>query len=207
MKYPLLDIAFKRRSHRIFKEIIQAYANGFPKILDVGCNSGVVGRLLCHKTNIFGVEFNEALADLAQFHCEKVYHINLEKINESDIAEGDFDFIIFGDVLEHLRNPRHVVTLLAKRLKKNGLIIISLPNIAQLPYRMKLLFGNFDYTETGILDKTHVHLYTYKTALQLIKDCGLSIKKFYPSGTIVSFLNILPRLLCSQFVFSCQRGS
>ncbi len=205
MKYSNLDVKYKRRSHNIFKEIIlKNIKSQFPKILDVGCASGIIGRLLGHKKNIFGIENDEALFKLAVDNCEKVYKLNLEKLNRGDIKEEGFDFIVFGDVLEHIKNPVQIIEILCERLKSDGFIIISFPNIAQIQYRLRLLFGSFDYKETGVLDKAHVRLYTHKTSVELIVSAGIKIVNFYPSGTMVSFINIFPKLLSSQFIFVCK---
>ena len=206
MDYLPLDTVFKRRAHNIFRNIITTYAkNKCPKILDVGCGAGVMGRLLGQKSNIFGIELDRDLAKLAEAHCEKVYHLDLEKLRGSDIQEDELDFIIFGDVLEHIKNPKYVIDVLKEKLKPGGYAVFSLPNIAQIQFRIKLLFGNFDYEEVGVLAKSHLRLYTYKSSVELIRSAGLKIIRFYPSGTIVSFLNIFPKLLCSQFIFLCTR--
>jgi hypothetical protein len=38
-----------------------------------------------------------------------------------------------------------------------------------------LLFGRFNYTERGILDRTHLRFYTHKTARQLLEQAGYEI--------------------------------
>jgi len=206
MKYAKLDNKYKRRSHNIFKEILEKYAKDVnPKILDVGCASGILGKIRQSPNNIFGIEFNEDLAKLAKENCEKVYEINLNSFSAKMIEEKNFDFIFLGDVLEHVLNPEKVLEEVIKLLSENGLIIVSLPNIAQLQFRLKLLLGIFDYTETGVMDKTHLHFYTYKTAINLIKKNNLSIINIYPSGTLISFIKIFPKLIAPQFIFVCKK--
>jgi 2-polyprenyl-3-methyl-5-hydroxy-6-metoxy-1,4-benzoquinol methylase len=202
MKYSKLDNRYKRRSHNIFKDILQKYSKEqFPKILDVGCASGIMGMIKKLPKNVFGIERDEELIRLARDNCEKVYKIDLNNFKKDYMQESDFDFIFCGDILEHVLDPEGLLRELIGLLSQNAYIIISIPNIAQIPFRLKLLFGNFDRTETGVLDKTHLHLYTYKTAIKLIKSVGLHIVDFYSSGTVVSFLNILPKLLSSQLIF------
>lgn len=206
MKYDNLDNRLRRRAHRIFAIILKKYSScELPKILDVGCAFGVIGALKGNPKNIFGIEHNPQLIRKAKINCEKVYQIDLNFFKSSQIKESNFDLVFCGDVLEHLLDPKGVLKELISLLAADGLMIISLPNIAQLPYRLKLLFGNFDYTETGVLDENHLHLYTYKTARKLIENTGLKIIDFYASGTAVSFINILPKLLAAQLVFVCQK--
>lgn len=208
MKYSKLDNQYKRRSHNIFKDILQKYSTEeFPKLLDVGCASGIIGAIKKSHKNIYGIEYDEELIRLARDNCEKVYKINLNNFKKSYIQESSFDFIFCGDILEHVINPIGLLEELIVLLNPNGYIIISVPNIAQIQFRLKLLFGNFDYTETGVLDKTHLHLYTYKTSVELIKSVGLYVVNFYPSGTFVSFINVLPKLLSSQLIFVCKKDN
>jgi 2-polyprenyl-3-methyl-5-hydroxy-6-metoxy-1,4-benzoquinol methylase len=206
MKYANLDIKHKRRSHNIFKKIIfEKFPNQNPKILDVGCATGVIGRLLGSKNNIYGIENNPELFKIANKYCEQVFNLDLNNFNVNEVTETNFQMIFLGDVLEHLVNPRETLRKIIKLAKDDGCIIISLPNIAQLQFRIKLLFGIFNYTDTGVMDKSHLHFYTLKTAKELINSVNLKIIKTYPSGTIVSYLNIFPTLLAPQFIYVCQK--
>ncbi len=206
MKYGQLDIAHRRRSHRIFEDILRAYSNSSsPRILDVGCAFGVIGALRGNSVNIYGIERDPKLLRLAQKNCQKVYQLDLNDPDLNAIKESGFDFIFCGDIVEHVIAPCLLLKNLQRLLSPQGYLVISVPNIAQLPYRIRLFLGNFDYQETGVLDRTHLHLYTYKTALALIEGSGFEIVKFFPSGTIVSYVNIFPNLLASQFIFLCKK--
>jgi len=55
--------------------------------------------------------------------------------------------------------------------------LISVPNVAVWTIRIKLLFGNFDYTDTGTMDRTHIRFFTLKTAKMIVKESGCSIVK------------------------------
>jgi hypothetical protein len=43
------------------------------------------------------------------------------------------------------------------------------PNVANIAIRLMLLFGQFNYTERGILDKTHLRFFTRKTARRMVE--------------------------------------
>ena len=89
-----------------------------------------------------------------------------------------FGVIVFSDVLEYLAHPEDVLQFFVSNyLKEHGRVIISLPNVAHVSVRLGLLLGNFTYTDAGILDRTHLHLYTLKTARELIASCGLRVEK------------------------------
>jgi len=60
-------------------------------------------------------------------------------------------------------------------LDSRGLLLISVPNVANITVRLALLFGRFEYTERGILDRTHVRFYTSRTAREMIDRAGYEI--------------------------------
>jgi SAM-dependent methyltransferase len=100
----------------------------------------------------------------------------VEDVETMDIDKlSRYDAIVFGDVLEHLRDPRAVLEKLSSRLKPGGKILMSLPNIANIWVRLNLLFGHFNYRSVGILNESHLRFFTWKTAQQLVADSGLDI--------------------------------
>ena len=87
-----------------------------------------------------------------------------------------FDYIICGDVLEHLRFPQDTLKILKTYLKENGSIIASIPNIAHMSIKANLLVNDFTYTPLGLLDETHIHLFTYKSIAEMLSNLGLKIE-------------------------------
>lgn len=87
----------------------------------------------------------------------------------------EFDYIIFADVLEHLFEPKKILKEALALLKENGRILISVPNISHNSIILSLLNDRFTYSDTGLLDATHVHFFAYKDLKDMIKDVGLYI--------------------------------
>lgn len=178
-------------------------------ILDVGCNKGYL-KNLSKENNFYGIDFDESDLRLAKKNgYVEVYRVDLNKYEEF-YSNKKFGAIIFGDVLEHLMYPPEVLEYFIKNyLKDNGRIIISLPNVANIIVRFNLLLGKFNYTDSGILDKTHLHLYTTKTAISLIRCAGLKIikRKFSSNifGFIIKKIPLLGDLLGFNLIFVCQR--
>ena len=86
-----------------------------------------------------------------------------------------FDKILLQDVLEHLRVPERLLQDCRDLLKPHGQMLISVPNIANITVRISLLLGRFEYTQRGILDKTHVRFFTRRTARRLLEENGYEI--------------------------------
>ena len=54
-------------------------------------------------------------------------------------------------------------------------LILTTPNVAFLGTRLMLLFGQFNYGETGILDRTHTRLFTKSSLRTVVVDAGFDI--------------------------------
>ncbi len=183
--------------------------NNSEMVLDVGCSYGEFGAKLKKKgCYVDGIEVYKPAIEKAKSKLDKVYDINLN--NTKDIIERidkRYDVITFMDVLEHVCDPTLVLKTFKTKLVKNGLVYISLPNVANIETRLKLLFGNFDYKEYGVLDRTHLRFFTKKTALDFVKNVfkNSCIIHFTPK---IERLNILlkyfPGLLALHFIIECK---
>lgn len=162
-------------SHSKILELVDTLKRRGLKILDVGCAKGYLAERLSKKGHeITGIEFDPKSAKLAGKYCKGVIEGNIEKL-DLRIKKNYFDLIIFGDILEHLKEPEPILKKYLKYLKRGGFVITSVPNIANAYIRLNLLLGRFDYTAKGILDKTHLRFYTLKTLKNLIKESDLKI--------------------------------
>lgn len=151
------------------------------KVLEIGCATGYVGKYLKEKRQcrVSGVELNPDAAAMARQHYEKVVIGDAAALQIYDQFSEKFDVILCSNVLEHLTDPAATLARLKKLLAPDGYFVIALPNIAHWSIRLKLLFGNFNYTEGGgILDNTHLKFFTLKTAEQLLKNAGLKIERW-----------------------------
>ena len=159
----------KYSTHSMLKSII---GSGHT-VLDVGCNSGYIGQMMIKGNKFYGIDHLEEAVVEAKKNYIDAKQIDLNKPISLPWTVA-FDTIIFLDVLEHVLDPDQVLNYFVKNhLQNGGRVVVSLPNVANWYIRLKLLFGKFDYTETGILDKTHLHLYTFKSAKKLVTNAKL----------------------------------
>lgn len=86
-----------------------------------------------------------------------------------------YDFIVFADVLEHLYDPVEVLKRCRQFLKKDGAILLSVPNIANNNVILNLLHDEFEYTPIGILDDTHIRFFTYKSLNRIAQKLGYGV--------------------------------
>ena len=156
---------------------ISRFCGAKKEILDVGCASGYLGRVLMDRDNVvYGIDGNaEAVAEAKQIYTEAVC-FDLNNLDGENFFGGKtFDVIVFADVLEHLLDPQVTLQYFKRFLKPGGYIITSLPNVALWRVRLNLLFGNFNYTDYGVLDRTHLHLYTFASAKKLLSSAGYEV--------------------------------
>lgn len=139
-------------------------------VLDVGCAYGDFGSLLRQKgCKVDGIDNYPAALEEAKSKLDSVIQLDLNNTDEIRTkVKSKYDVITFMDVLEHCNDPLMVLTEFKSRLSAKGRIYVSLPNIANLLNRIGLLFGHFNYSDYGVLDKTHLRFFTRKTALELV---------------------------------------
>jgi len=150
------------------------------KILDVGTASGYLGKIWNRNGHyVAGIEYDAATAEKAREHYHAFQVTDIE--NYAFPYRGEFDYIVFADVLEHLRDPAAVLRRCLPALKESGKIIISVPNVANWIIRLGLLFGKFDYMDRGILDRTHLRFFTLRSAKQLMSEVSCEVLDVIPT--------------------------
>ena len=129
--------------------------------------------------------------------------------NYQKTMDKKFDLIIFADILEHTIHPEKILEYYSTNLlKQKGKIIISVPNIANWNIRLKLLFGKFDYTKTGILDETHLKFFTYNSIKKIIPNNCKIRKELYGAsmlGHIIKIISFLRNLLATNIILIVKK--
>jgi 2-polyprenyl-3-methyl-5-hydroxy-6-metoxy-1,4-benzoquinol methylase len=145
-------------------------------VLDVGCGRGLLAKALARRqAHIVGADALPAdriAPEVAEYH-----RVDLERHHELHLGR-QFNRIILADVIEHLRNEQDILRHLKQFLKPEGRLIISTGNVAIWFYRLSLLLGRFNYGPRGILDRTHVKLYTRSTFRLLLEEAGFKVLRF-----------------------------
>jgi 2-polyprenyl-3-methyl-5-hydroxy-6-metoxy-1,4-benzoquinol methylase len=152
-----------------------ALADGPGRVLDVGCSSGyLAGPLSEAGATIVGVELDPAAAAEARSVCEDVLVGDVETL-ELPFEPSSFDVVLCGDVVEHLRDPGAALARLRPFLRPGGRLVLTTPNVANWAIRLSLLGGRWRYTDRGILDRTHLHLFTRKTLVETVTRAGYRV--------------------------------
>lgn len=156
-------------SHQQIAELVKPAS----KVLDIGCAYGFMSELLSpKKVDYWGID--QIPENKIRYPMSKYIQVDLEHFSDLELGR-EFDCIIIADVIEHIRNASTLLYSIKKYLKPEGRLIISTGNIAIWFYRLSLLIGRFKYASRGILDETHVKLYTLDTFKDLIISSGFRI--------------------------------
>jgi SAM-dependent methyltransferase len=147
-------------------------------VLDVGCHKGMLGavyRLRNPRARVLGVDFDVAAVRVAAARLTEAACLDIESDPLPFEVPGGYDCIIYGDVLEHLRDPWRLMREHAALLSPRGVMLICVPNAAHWSVVLKLLNGTFDYEDRGVLDRTHLRWFTLATMEKALMDTGLQL--------------------------------
>lgn len=145
-------------------------------VLEIGCGMGATLLEIKNtykNSSVYGIEISESAGKLAK-NSANVLIGNVEEM-QLDYEKGFFDYIILGDVIEHLIDPWKLVNELKKYLKKDGYLLSSIPNIMHVSVLRNLVQGNFTYADAGILDRTHLRFFTLNEIIKMFNSSNYII--------------------------------
>lgn len=166
-------------SHDVLRRRILALPPGL-RLLDLGAAGGHLGRAVRHRCSFLaGVEPDASLPRSAHEGYDDWREVDAMRAGEWDRT---FDVVVCADVLEHLANPEALLARIHDWLHPEGILLVSLPNIANVSIRAALLFGRFRYTDRGILDRSHFSFYTRSSARELLDRSGFRVTAVEPTA-------------------------
>ncbi len=191
------------KKHRFFKifPYLKEYKN--PKILDLGCGEGQ----FCDILNLYKKDFEYLGVDISETQIKKLKRKGLKGIihdvsKKIPFENHSFDIVIATEIIEHLFDPDAFLQECRRVLKKEGLMVLSTPNIASIGNRIGLLFGK----RPGAIDARakkgpgHIRAFVKSDIISLFKDNGFIIVKlmgkefnlpFIKYGSRFDFINEL----------------
>jgi 2-polyprenyl-3-methyl-5-hydroxy-6-metoxy-1,4-benzoquinol methylase len=203
------------RPHGGHTKLIDAVGSG-QRVLDVGCSTGYLAQVLVQRGNrVSGIEVDPTAATRAREWCEEVVVGDVETVR-LPFEAGTFDVVLCADVIEHLRDPLSFLRRTRIVLRGGGRLVLSTPNIANWSIRASLLAGRFRYTDRGILDRTHTHLFTRRSLIECLDAAGYDIEDLdftvpvplvgtaAVEGVAYTIGRIRPTLFAYQFVATAR---
>jgi SAM-dependent methyltransferase len=147
-------------------------------LLDVGCATGRLGASLkaLGIPRVAGVELNPQAAEEARTVLDEVVVADIER-DDLPFEDESFDCIVYGDVLEHLIDPWTTLVKQRRLLTPDGVVIVSIPNVAYWRNVLNVARGRWEYTAWGPLDATHLRFFTWSGIRQLLDQAGYRVEK------------------------------
>jgi SAM-dependent methyltransferase len=147
------------------------------RVLDVGCATGVTGKLLGprHPERLVGIEINPEAAQVAREIYDEVIVGSVQDALHG--ISGPFDTILCYDILEHLIDPWRVLEQLASVSEPGGRLHVSVPNARHVSLMIDVMFrGTFGYSEGGHRDDTHLRWFTPRDLETAIIEAGFDVQ-------------------------------
>ena len=160
-------------------EMLAFVPAGARRVLDLGCGEGVFGASLKqqHGVEVWGIELDPVAAAAA---AERLDHVLQGDVLErlADLPTTTFDCVVMNDILEHLTDPEALLRGVRGKLGPGGRVVASIPNVRHFPHLWQLVVhGRWDYTDEGILDRTHLRFFTRHSLTSTFQRCGYQLER------------------------------
>lgn len=173
---------------RKLSAVLSEVKNSPNSILDVGCASGWFLSELQKEfpsAKCYGVDI---YPDAIAYGKKKYKKIKFEiaDAHKLPFKNGMFDLVVCTEVLEHVDDPRHVITEIKRVLKKNGRAIIELDSGSIL---FSTVWFLWKLSKGGVWNHSHLHSFNVQKLHKLLKDAGFTIenKKRFNLGMAMVF--------------------
>lgn len=149
------------------------------RVLEIGAGPGSITKLLTTVSNcrVTALDIDaESVKKLAPF-CEQAYQADLNNVAWPEVIankEG-FEVLVAADVLEHVYEPLVVLRTMKSLLNKNGYMVISIPHVGHSVIQACIFDEDFEYSDNGLLDRTHIRFFGIKNIQKLFEDAGMKI--------------------------------
>lgn len=157
-------------NRKLFEAIPAAAAN----VIEFGCANGRLGEAFKGRATgarWTGVDISTEALTQARARLDAVLRIDLEAPDEGALGTG-FDTVVFGDLLEHLREPARLLELAARITTPAARLACCVPNMAHVSVIGRMLAGDLSYDDAGLLDRTHLRFLTLASTFKLLLDAG-----------------------------------
>lgn len=157
------------------------------KLLDVGCGSGYLTKLLKARVPglvVHGVDISSVALERARAHADQVWQVDLDKAN-LPMPTDLYDTVTCVEVLEHVYDPDHTLREIARVLASGGRAVVTVPNLAYWRYRLDLLRGR---VPPPAADRRHLHQFDRRLFADALARTGLRVVEMTGHGIRLGWL-------------------
>ena len=177
----------------------------YSRVLEIGSGEGDFRENLKQKNEYWGVEPVEAAAAIAAEKLDKVLPGTYQEM-VNQIPNEYFDLVICCDVIEHMVDHDEFFQSIRKKIKKDGCLVASIPNVRHLRNLFEVLVKkDWKYVDEGILDRTHLRFFTKRSLIRTIAENGFVIDQIMGINPIQG--SGLLRILANVVIFLLGQDS
>lgn len=148
------------------------------RVLEIGCGRGGFSEQVESWNEYWGVEPFATMASEAKKVLTKVLACPVEYAY-NELPNQYFDLVICNDVIEHMVDHHDFLKRIQTKIKPGGHIVGSIPNVRYFENLVHLLWKrDWEYQESGILDRTHLRFFTQKSLLRDLQNAELHVEAF-----------------------------
>ena len=164
------ELEYDWSSDKRIKILLKIMHNSKGKLLDIGCNCGKTCELFRNKGyDVSGIDISRTAVAKSR---AKGFDIRLGDVTkELPYLNNSFDAIFIGEVLEHILNPKFLLTESYRILKKKGFLYITVPNISSLRNIFLIIFGRLPAYSCGY-NSIHVRDFCKRDLHNLLSSIG-----------------------------------
>jgi 2-polyprenyl-3-methyl-5-hydroxy-6-metoxy-1,4-benzoquinol methylase len=161
-------------------ELLSLIPTGSRRIVEVGCMHGALAKAVLAgqpQAHFFGIDIDPSYAQAASAHCNETLAADIETLDQRQFERlFPSDCWIFGDCLEHLRDPWRVLQRVRSSIDADGCLLACIPNAQHWSVQWRLASGQFRYEDNGLMDRTHIRWFTRLTMLEMFQSTGWSLE-------------------------------
>ena len=174
-----LDYIRRPNFEKILRYIGRLNKKENPKILDIGCGSGLFMQVSKELgLDIIGIEPNTLMFDAA---LKKGLDVRKGYFPEQLKQDEKFDVIILNDVFEHLENNDDLLKAVRIHLNPEGRLIINVPNADGVIFKIAKILRRFgvekiwDRLWQKMFYTPHLHYFSPKSLSIILKNHNFAL--------------------------------
>ena len=162
-------------------DLIRKFSSKGAIHIDLGCGYAAIARQIeSDGIRYIGFDANRESVDALKQNGIEAYELDLTQedavISQLKRLSENYSVITISmlDVIEHLDFDCSLLGRLKESFSSEQklFLILSVPNSSHIDVAVKLVAGNYDYLDTGLLDKTHRVVYTEKNLSKVTEKNG-----------------------------------
>ncbi len=163
------------------QDLLALMPAGARRVVEVGCMHGALARAYRAQNpavHYTGIDIDSDYARVARHACDLALDGDIERFTPAAFAAlFPADCWVFGDCLEHLRDPWRLLAQIRERIDAQGSLVTCIPNAQHWSVQMRLATGLFRYENSGLLDRTHIRWFTRVTMIEMFTQAGWRIDR------------------------------